>query len=681
MDDVAPIFISYRRSDAAGHARALYRDLSGRFGTKRIFFDRTSIEGGDVFTDSIREGVERCGALLALIAPEWLEARGADGNRRLENPADIVRQEIGLALELGKKVIPVLFDDTPLLAADRLPGPLKVLASRDAVMLRGKTCEYDTQLRELVRLLAKVPGVPEPFADAGDNRTGIDPAQLEAIIEARTRDLRELTNAQREIITLLKHQLGVPEGALGAFLKSIGKAEVPPEHQLTRLFEIATEWRQLRAQLAPNPGDAPEIARLKEAARAALDAGQRQEADDLLAQVETALDAALDQRQRMLEEQQRVLEEQQRQVERQQTERASTAAQRGGIALTRLRYREAAAHFATAARRLPPGHEEQALAFLDQEAHALYRQGEEFGDNAALVAATACCRALLDRRPRARVPLDWAMTQNNLGNALATLGEQESGTARLEEAVAAYRAALKERTRARVPLDWAMTQNNLGLALATLGERESGAPDGGRGRLEEAVAAYRAAFEEHTRARVPLDWAMTQNNLGTALATLGQRESGAPDAGRGRLEEAVAAYRAALEEHTRARVPLQWAATQNNLGTALATLGQRESGTARLEEAAAACRAALEEYTRARVPLQWAMTQNNLGTALATLGERESGASDAGRERLEEALQACRAALEVLQAAGASHYVGIAKVNLARAEALLAERRGATVTE
>ena len=89
-----------------------------------------------------------------------------------------------------------------------------------------------------------------------------------------------------------------------------------------------------------------------------------------------------------------------------------------------------------------------------------------------------------------------------------------------------------------MPLDWAATQNNLGTALGTLGERESGTE-----RLEEAVAAYRAALEERTRERVPLDWAMTQNNLGTALATLGERESGTA-----RLEEAVAAYRAALEE-------------------------------------------------------------------------------------------------------------------------------------
>ena len=43
---------------------------------------------------------------------------------------------------------------------------------------------------------------------------------------------------------------------------------------------------------------------------------------------------------------------------------------------------------------------------------------------------------------REHVPLDWAMAQNNLGNALLSLGKRECGTARLEEAAAAYRAAL-----------------------------------------------------------------------------------------------------------------------------------------------------------------------------------------------------------------------------------------------
>ena len=73
-------------------------------------------------------------------------------------------------------------------------------------------------------------------------------------------------------------------------------------------------------------------------------------------------------------------------------------------------------------------------------------------------------------------------------------------------------------------------------------------------------------------------------------------------------------------------VPLARRATlQIALGTALTTLGKRESGTERLEQAVATYTEALKEYTRERVPLGWAATQNNLGNALATLGERESG--------------------------------------------------------
>jgi hypothetical protein len=59
--------------------------------------------------------------------------------------------------------------------------------------------------------------------------------------------------------------------------------------------------------------------------------------------------------------------------------------------------------------------------------------------------------------------------------------------------------------------------------------------------------------------------------------------------------------------------------TQNNLGSALLGLGEREAGTAQLEEAVTAYRNALLEYTRDRVPVQSATAQNNLGNALKAL--------------------------------------------------------------
>jgi hypothetical protein len=74
--------------------------------------------------------------------------------------------------------------------------------------------------------------------------------------------------------------------------------------------------------------------------------------------------------------------------------------------------------------------------------------------------------------------------------ALRTLGDRESGTARLEEAVAAFRAALEETTRARVPLDWARSTGNQGLALRVLAERR-----GDLATAEQALAQITAAFE------------------------------------------------------------------------------------------------------------------------------------------------------------------------------------------
>jgi hypothetical protein len=82
------------------------------------------------------------------------------------------------------------------------------------------------------------------------------------------------------------------------------------------------------------------------------------------------------------------------------------------------------------------------------------------------------------------------MTQNNLGNALSTLGARESGPARLEEAVAAYRDALMEYTRDRVPLRWAISFGNQGEALMYLAERTKDAAI-----VETALRQIEAALE------------------------------------------------------------------------------------------------------------------------------------------------------------------------------------------
>ena len=200
------------------------------------------------------------------------------------------------------------------------------------------------------------------------------------------------------------------------------------------------------------------------------------------------------------------------------------------------------------------------------------------------------------------------------------------------------------------------------------GEARLGEEHGDNARLASAIAFYKKTLSIWTRDKVPLQWATTQNNLGTALSTLGERESGTA-----RLEEAVSAYRAALQERTREKVPLDWAMTQNNLANALRALGARESATVRLEEAVAAYRAALQERTRDKVPLDWAMTQNNLGNAFWSLGEREAETDKAkGCATLKTARDHYAAALEEFRRAGTSYYVEGAQRNVARLDGVIA---------
>ena len=485
---------------------------------------------------------------------------------------------------------------------------------------------------------------------------GLTPEQVKELTEAAARGAAgPLTNT----IVDLSKRLGATEDATKTLLRIVGEQDVPLERLSEALNRVATDYKRLQAQAAALNPDNVTARDLVTQAKAAIDAGRFERARDLLHQAKQAQLAAA--------QQARKLREQAEAAENAQMLGAANAtAVEADIALTERNYAQAAELFGEAAEYVPSGQADERLKYLDRQADALYRQGEERGDNGALREAIERYRVLLTQRPRDQVPLDWAMTQNDLGNALAVLGDRESGTTRLEEAVAAYRAALEERTRDRVPLDWAMTQNNLGNALTMLGERE-----GGTARLEEAVAAYRAALEEGTRDRVPLQWAMEQNNLGGALARLDEWEGGTA-----RLEEAVTAFRAALEELTRERVPLKWATAQNNLGLVLQMLGEQqilgeqEGGTTRLEEAVAAYRAALEERTRDRVPLGWAMTQYNLGNTLKSLSEREGGTA-----RLEEAVTVYDAALQVFTSAGADYYIDICRKNRDRALASLSERK------
>jgi CHAT domain-containing protein len=152
--------------------------------------------------------------------------------------------------------------------------------------------------------------------------------------------------------------------------------------------------------------------------------------------------------------------------------------------------------------------------------------------------------------------------------------------------------------------------------------------------IENAIAAYDAALQVYTREAFPQNWAMTQNNLGVAYnyRIKGERAEN--------IENAIAAYNAALRIYTREAFPQNWAMTQNNLGSAYNNRIKRERAE-NIEYAIAACNAALQVYTREAFPQDWAMTQTALGNAyyFRIKGERS--------ENIENTIAAYNAALQV----------------------------------
>jgi hypothetical protein len=261
---------------------------------------------------------------------------------------------------------------------------------------------------------------------------GLTDEQLRQVTQAA---VTGATTALLDRIEAISKTLGVTTDAAKTLLKIAGEQDVPDEKLAAELTKIATDYKRLQSQaVALNPSN-PTAQALVGQANAAIDAGNFASAHEFLRQATQAQIAAA-QEARKLREQAQAAED------AQMLGAASSTAAEGGVAMTERHYMEAADLFGRAAGLVPSGQPDETEDYLSRQADALYRDGDERGHNDALRTSIDVWRRVLEVAPRDRGPLDWAATQNNLGNALETLGERESGTASLEAAVAAFDRAL-----------------------------------------------------------------------------------------------------------------------------------------------------------------------------------------------------------------------------------------------
>ncbi|HTI50844.1 MAG TPA: toll/interleukin-1 receptor domain-containing protein, partial [Planctomycetaceae bacterium] len=147
------VFISYRREDSSAWAGRLFDIMSARFGRENIFMDLDGIEGGDDFVTVIEKKLQISDVLLAVIGNDWVTAKEASGTRRLDNPRDFVRLEIGKALERNIRVVPVLVGGAAMPRAEDLPQDLRDLSERQAVEIRDSHFHQDAE--QLLTVLHK----------------------------------------------------------------------------------------------------------------------------------------------------------------------------------------------------------------------------------------------------------------------------------------------------------------------------------------------------------------------------------------------------------------------------------------------------------------------------------------------------------------------------------------------
>jgi len=129
------VFLNYRHSDSAGWAGHLDDSLKRLLPPSVKIVRDVYIPPGVDFERYIDDAVAKCDLMIALIGPQWLDARDSEGNARFDAPNDWTRVEIEAALRRDIRVIPVLVGGARLPAPTAIPKSLRSLLKRQTFEL------------------------------------------------------------------------------------------------------------------------------------------------------------------------------------------------------------------------------------------------------------------------------------------------------------------------------------------------------------------------------------------------------------------------------------------------------------------------------------------------------------------------------------------------------------------
>ena len=139
------VFISYRRTDSAGHAGRLFEALEKRFDSDKFFRDIEGLDPGVDFPQALDRALSQCRVMLIVIGPTWASVATPDGPRILQ-AKDFVRLELAAGLaRKDVRVIPVLVGGAVLPTISELPPDLHDLTRRNAFELSDSRWDFDVK--------------------------------------------------------------------------------------------------------------------------------------------------------------------------------------------------------------------------------------------------------------------------------------------------------------------------------------------------------------------------------------------------------------------------------------------------------------------------------------------------------------------------------------------------------
>lgn len=196
---MAGVFISYRRGDG-GWAGRITDHLQLRFGDKLVWQDVDDIKPGRDFSQEIQKAIKTSNAALVVIGPYWQKP----GLKRMKDPKDVLRMEIGRALKSNAVVIPVLVGGAVMPHAKDLPKSIARLVNLNAAFINDTDWTHGIQiLIDQLQKIVRATGKTEPLTDLQTKLAEMESRYFELIEHNPEKAL----NVARQTLSVLDDQM------------------------------------------------------------------------------------------------------------------------------------------------------------------------------------------------------------------------------------------------------------------------------------------------------------------------------------------------------------------------------------------------------------------------------------------------------------------------------------------